>query len=222
MNQKTVFFVFLASFIFGCVAPPQYTREEYTAMRADYDDSRTRTYTDKTKAEVEAAVETLFRLADVDYQISYGDNVWVANRHWTLYMLIGAAWGKDYWYIDISEASGDGSTIVVRQFSDSQTASATPTGGGGAQVTTAGRMINPDVVDQWELQYRQAMYAVFFGRLDFLLGKKDQWLDCDTAKKWVKENNLKGPLDPLCLCATDSPPPGVFVVRDYGQNTELQ
>ena len=67
-------------------------------------------------------------------------------------------------------------------------------------------MNNPDVIDELELRSRDSVYYLFFSRLDFLLGKSDVWLTCRDARWKTREIGHKGPIDTLCLCATDKSP----------------
>ena len=67
-------------------------------------------------------------------------------------------------------------------------------------------MVHPDIVDEKELLRREALYSVFFKRLDYLLGLTDEWFDCKRVKKYVEDNNLKGWVDPFCFLANDGKP----------------
>ena len=67
-------------------------------------------------------------------------------------------------------------------------------------------MNNPDVIDELEMRGRDAVYYLFFSRLDFLLGESDVWLTCLDARWKARKIGHKGPMDTLCLCANDKSP----------------
>ncbi len=49
-----------------------------------------------------------------------------------------------------------------------------------------------------------APYTLFFARMDYLLGRRASWPDCNAAPTML---GLHEPLDPLCLEAADRRPP---------------
>ena len=204
--KKLLIALFAIVFVCGCVNKPRLTRQEFLELREQYDKTRTRYYSDVSTDDVLNAVDELFRLADVDYEIDHGKKSCIAHRNWLLYLVLAATSGKDYWYVSTHSENGK-IKVVVRSRTDTQDTYATPVGGSsGAQVTTISSMNNPDVINELELRNRDAVYYLFFSRLDFLLGKSDVWLTCRDARWKARKIGHKGPIDTLCLCATDKSP----------------
>jgi len=204
--MKKIVVIFLTlSILTGCAAQRKLTRHEYIALREKYDQLRTKVYKNISKEQVLDAIEKLFNLADDDYQISYGKNGCIAYRNWCLYLVFAAAFGKDYWYILVNENMNE-TKVTIREVTQSTAFVGTATGNGGAQITTFPSMINPDIIDEIELKTRDAMYTLFFKRLDFLLGMSNEWLDCKKARQYMRDNNIKGNLDPFCVVASDRKP----------------
>ncbi len=204
--KKIIVALFAIVFAGGCVNKPRLTRQEYLELRDQYDKTRTRYYTDVSADDVLNAVDELFRLDDVDYNVAHGKNSCIAHREWLVYLVIAATNGKDYWYVSTQDENGK-IKVTVRSRTDMQDTYATPVGGStGAQVTTISSMNNPDVIDELELRSRDSVYYLFFSRLDFLLGKSDVWLTCRDARWKTRKIGIKGPMDTLCRCATDKSP----------------
>lgn len=207
------FFILIFSILFAlslsnCASQKRLTREEYLSLRNQYDDLRTRTYKGFTKDEVLDSVDKIFRIADTDYSIAYGEKGCIAHRPWTIYLILSITWGKDYWYISVNEKD-DATTVRIREITEVNSLAGTPTGGGGAQATAISSMTNPDIIDQNEMKNKEALYTIFFKRLDFFLGLTDEWIDCKKAKKYVKKYKLKGHIEPFCLLATDDSPASI-------------
>jgi len=184
----------------SCAPQHQYSREEALAMRQQYDEKRTRIYTDRTTQDVLQAVHELFTLADVDYYVTPSESGCMAYRRWSVYFVIGFVMGKDYWYV-AATAAENGTKVVIREVTDATGYTGTTTGGGGAQVTTITSMVNPDFIEFEEMQKNHDLYKVFFARLDYLLKQDNsKWVGCDEAL-------LKySAIDPLCLVASDKKP----------------
>ena len=48
-----------------------------------------------------------------------------------------------------------------------------------------------------------AIYDLFWGRMDYLLGRRDRWMTCDEAKARRKAGTTYGLLEALCSVTTD-------------------
>ncbi len=172
--------VLVALALAGCAtAQPQLSREQWL-------DLKTKTYQGATSAQVNGAAEQLFRLADGDdFTLSYpadGSGM-KASRRWLIYFVIGAVMGTEEWTIQAEQRPG--STWV------------------GVDVRNAiGGFVGPGPLQPLE---SQALYDLFWSRMDYLLGQSTVWRTCDmqSARK------LPGLLEPLCQNADDAVPKGV-------------
>ena len=192
----------------ACVGPQQQlSRQESLALRKNYDESRTKVYVGRAQEQVLNAVNRLFTLDDVDYLMSNAESDCMAYRDWMLYFVFGFTAGKDYWYIS-TKAVENGTQIMIREITSFAAFSATPTGGGGAQVTSIPSMSNPDLIEISEMKTRSELYRLFFQRLDYLLEYGEAtWVTCNEAQQKLFENEISvNLLDPLCLVATDAEP----------------
>lgn len=189
----------LLSVLSGCVAPhPPMTRAEYL-------DTVTRTYADTTPDQVLTATEKLMRLADGnDFQISHSADGLRAARNWLIYAVIAMANGTDYW--DVKATPSPAGTVVQVQVSTQGSATGVIATGQGnyAPLTTVGGG-NPVPGN--------AIYDVFFARLDFLLGRREDWMTCDVANDRVEKKIVWGDNSALCNTANmmDAAPEGVIV-----------
>lgn len=52
-----------------------------------------------------------------------------------------------------------------------------------------------------------AIYDLFWGRMDYLLGRRDEWMTCDEAEARRKAGITYGQLEALCSVTTDDLPP---------------
>lgn len=196
----------LSVLIFTSCAPvPKLTRAEYQAMRQSYDELRTRVYPNLSADQVLDAVDRLFTLADEDYRMIYGETGCIAYRRWFVFMIFAGGGGQDYWYVS-TEAVEGGVRVRIRQVSYSLDYSVPPTSKGGVLMTDIALMNNPDAVDYTEMASRNALYFVFFKRLDYLLGLTDVWFSCAKTYEYRAKHELKGYLDPFCTLANDLAP----------------
>lgn len=210
--------VLFVVFIAGC-AEERLTREEYLELRHKYDEMRTRFYDDTSQEEVLTAVDELLRLADDDYEISHGDNGCIGERDWFLYLVLAASSGKDYWYVDTNERDG-GTEVIIRVISEEVGYSGAYMPNAGVVTMTTPSMNNPDVIDRVELTYREAVYHLFYARLDYLLGKRDTWVTCSDASRERRELGLQGSLGELCMCANDRRPQGASSCVSVDENDQ--
>ena len=185
---------------------PTLTREEWLAVTS-------RTYENVTKDEALAATETLFDLADGDdFQISHAQDGLYASRNWVVYLIIGGATGTDYWKVDAIEVP-DGVQVSVQVNTQTQAIVPMATTGGDWTATTTGLAGSP--------VNGTAIYDVFWGRMDYLLGRSDEWMDCETAKRRVQEGLTWGINDALCspFSVKDNLPPELVPDRPPPRTT---
>lgn len=178
----TVFF--LLAMIAGCATTrPQLSREEWLAVSS-------RNYEGVTKDQVISAAERLFRLADGDdFRIVHTEDGIYSTRNWLVYLVIAAATGIDYWQVKVTPAANS-VKAVVQVNTQSQAIAPMATTSGAWTATTmpmAGTPVNGT-----------AIYDVFWSRMDYLLGKRPDWLNCQLADKRVKQGIVWGTNEALC------------------------
>lgn len=175
----------LASLLGGCAVQHQpQSREEWI-------NTTTRNYIGMGKEQVLTATEKLFRLADGDdFKLTYTDDTVQATRSWTVYLVIAAAMGTDYWTI---RANQTGDTVKVTAQVNTQSQAITP-----MPTTTSGTWTAGTMPMSGTPVMGTAIYDVFWARLDYLLGKTDEWMTCEQANKRVSDGITWGQLE--CLC----------------------
>jgi len=195
----------------GCAAKrPQQTREEWI-------NTTTRTYQGVTKDQALAAAEKLFRLADGDdFVITYTDDGIQATRPWSMYMVISAMSGTDYWTVRATQA-GNAVRVAAQVNMQHQAITPMPTTSSGTWTAAVIPMSGSPVIGT-------AIYDVFWARMDYLLGKTDTWMTCEVADKRKSEGLTWGYNEPLCnsFNMADSPPDGVVAAMPATAKQEGQ
>ncbi|WP_255631133.1 hypothetical protein [Caballeronia sp. dw_19] len=184
MKTKIISLVLAVASISGCgVAHPPMSRDEFLSTTR-------RDYADISPDQVFSASEKLFRLADGnDFAISWTDDSVIANRSWSIYLVFAASFGTDYWIVKASPANG-ATRVQATVGSAASPVFGMPTGGGGASATTLPGGVMP-------IQ-GTAIYEVFFARLEYLLGKRSDWMSCQESNDRVKAGTVWGSNDALC------------------------
>lgn len=192
-----VILVFVA-LLSGCAAPQkQLTREEWLS-------TTTRTYKTNTKDQVIEAAEKVFRLADGDdFNIVHAEDGLMATRPWSVYLVLAAATGIDYWKVVV--APGEGFVKASVQVNTSmQTVSPMPTVGGDISVSTSPMSGSPVM--------GTAIYDVFWARMDYLLGVSESWMTCKVADQRVKDTLTWGTNEALC---------NIFNIKDNSPSSPI-
>ena len=171
MLKNTFLIIVLSLLIAGCTAPKQLSRKEWLEVT-------TRHYTDVTTEDVLLAAEKLFRLADGDdFKFYHTKDSLSATRNWVAYMVIAAAGGTDYWKIQVASIP-NGVTVTI-------------------QVNTSAWALIPMSPNASPVQ-GTAIYDVFWARLEYLLGKRTEWMSCKEANKRISEKLTYGDNSALC------------------------
>ncbi len=169
--------------ITSCATQPQLTRAEWLQMTH-------RNYADVTTEQVLTAAEKLLRWVDeADFKFSHNDEDIHAQRRWMQYAIIVANIGTDFWHVKATPIDG-GVRVMVQSSVQSQSITPTPTTGVEWTAGTSplqGEMINSP-----------AMYALFFSRLDFLLGRTSTWTTCDKMHTRRESGLVRGSLRAMC------------------------
>lgn len=163
--------------------PAALTREEWLQVTS-------REYLGVTIDQAVSAAEEVLRLADGDdFKIFHADDGFHATRNWTIYLVLAAATGTDYWRVTAQEIDG-GVKLSVQVNTQSQAISAMPTTSGAWAAFTgplAGRPVEGT-----------AIYDLFWGRMDYLMGLRPDWMTCEMARDRVKQGIVWGRRDALC------------------------
>ena len=184
----------------GCVSvPTQLTRQEYLDMVS-------RRY-DAPPEQVIAAAEKLLTLADgKDFRFGHRPEGFTAHRHYVIYAVIAADSTTDMWDVTVRPSgSGSGSevTIVVRGMSQALAGTVTPVigGGGGMGISVTSISANAEPPSQ-----SLALYGLIWTRMDYLLGRRADWVTCKQAREQRKAGDTKGDLSQRCLQTKDRAP----------------
>lgn len=159
--------------------PPPLPEEEWDA-------AHNRHYEDLTQAEFYAAAEEIFQLADGDDFTFANDvtekNQLVATRSYHIFAVFVAVDGEDAWYLRAVPRDGgiDGNVRIFRR-----------------SKTTDGKWFSNQ--DRDSLRSIAAL-EMFWARMDYVLGRSDQWPTCDeVAAAYENEANPnRGSLVALC------------------------
>lgn len=185
MKIKSMLALLCAVFVIaGCATQhPPMTREEWL-------NTTTRYYEGKTKDEVLNAAEKLFTLSDGDdYTFQHTDDALYASRQWTMYFVIGFAQGNDNWVVSAKETDKGVKATVRAAIQSSSVAPMATTGGdfSAATIPLSGTPVTGN-----------SLYELFWARMDYLLGKRSDWMTCEEADARKKSGETWGWNDPLC------------------------
>lgn len=168
----------------GCATTrPKLSREEWLSVSS-------RTYVGVTKDQVLIAAEKLFNLADGDdFQIVHTDDGLYATRNWSIYLVISAVFGTDYWQMQAIQ-NEDGVKATVRI--NTQAAPLAPMMTTGSAWTVTSLPMAGAPIDG------TAIYDIFWDRMDYLLAKKSEWMTCKDSDEKIKKGIVWGANEALC------------------------
>ncbi|WP_126400020.1 hypothetical protein [Blastochloris tepida] len=162
--------------------------------RSDFLAEATRTYAGETRERVIAAAETVLKISDpTDFEFRHTMNGFTALRRYVVYAVIASAQGREKWEFQV-EAEGDRLRASV------SISEAGVSHGGNSSTPYEGRMASVP------------LYRLFWARVDYVLGKRSDWLTCDVAAEQAKANNTNAAIALSGLCGAtsdgrDAPPP---------------
>lgn len=187
--KRTISTIAVIATLSGCASAPKGPQS-----RAEWEAQHVRTYEGKTATEIQDAAEKLLKLSDKDFTFSYPDGRLVAQRNWSIFMLIGAAGGTDYWTIETAESeSGTKATVQITRNQSAMAVGAVAGGPGYVPVTssTPGQPV-----------VQPAPYELFWKRMDYLLGISQEWVTCKQFKPTIKGTKQAGAIEVLCQTFT--------------------
>ncbi len=174
----------IGALLAGCAQVPQLTREQQLATHV-------RTYNDVSREEVIAAAERVLRLADEDdFRFSHHPEGFQAVRTWSVYLVLAASFGRDYWSVTTREGP-NGVDVTAQVNTGAQAVTPQPTTAPGVWTATTGPMAGSPVQGT-------ALYDLFWARMDYMLFKRNDWMPCNTAHDRVAAGSVFGNVEPLC------------------------
>lgn len=183
----------------ACQSTPPLDRDKYLSMA-------TRTYHDRSAEQVIRAAEQVIRATNsAQLKIADSPDGFTAVRHYMIYAVLAAEIGDDTWQFKAIPAA-DGAVVAqvyLARASSSSSATFVPTIGGdmaiGATMVPGGSgtpVSSP------------ALYDLFWGRVDYLLGLKADWPSCaDARAKTTQTPSMYG----LCHLNGEIPAPKLAV-----------
>lgn len=168
----------------GCaIKRPPMSREEWLAVSS-------RHYEGATKEQVISAAEKILRLADGDdFKIVHTEEGIYASRNWSVYLILAATMGTDYWKFKVVQE--DNTVMAVVQINRQQQAVTPMATSSGAWTATTMPMAGIPVDGT-------AIYDVFWSRMDYLLGVRSEWMSCKVADERVRLGVVWGSNEALC------------------------
>ena len=176
----------------ACARPERVTTHEEWMREA------TRVWPGETKTRVIAAAESLIKHADPrDTKLEYSRQGFVARRKFFYYAVIATIDGEDRWTFQASEnAAGASASVRLIQ----------------RGTATAGRSFERFRENQVYL----GTLRLFYARIDYLLGRRPDWIACrDAVQKLALPPEAPG-LQGLCSLThqgADAPPPSLVAAK---------
>jgi hypothetical protein len=189
--MRTILGVACVLTLANCAAPHQ------IRDRSDFLAEATRTYENETRERVVSAAETVLKISDPnDFEFRHNINGFTGLRRYTIYAVLAAAQGREKWEF-LTEPAGSNAVRASISVSDAGRAT-----GGSSTSPYEGVMASVP------------LYRLFWSRVDYMLGKRPDWMTCDEAAKAEesKNTNTLAALSGLCGPTSDgrdapAPPP---------------
>ncbi|MCB9965765.1 MAG: hypothetical protein H6855_06760 [Rhodospirillales bacterium] len=186
MNKVFLQILILSSFFLSACAtskPKPLSREEYLQ-------TTTREYTGFSQEEVISAAEEVLKLADGDdFIFSHTKNGFSATRNWSVYVVLAAAMGTDFWQFQAVPQGDIIKAEVIVSTSSSAISGAYMGNGIAAPMTIPAGSASVA---------GNALYDLFWSRLDYILGTSDKWRSCKEQAQLKKVGVIWGNDDGLC------------------------
>jgi hypothetical protein len=162
------------------------------ATHADWLKEATRVWPGETRSRVIAAADAVVKHADPrDTTVEYNRHGFTARRRFFIYALIATAGGTETWTFSSAEnAQGASATVRIIQRGTARA---------GAQSESFR-----------ENQVYLGSLRLFYARIDYLLGRRPDWIGCGEAIATLKLPEANPGLQSLCSLThqgRDAPPP---------------
>lgn len=188
--------------IAGCAAPHQ------IVDRSDFLAEATRSYKGETRERLITAAERVLRQSDpADFEFRHSMNGFTGLRRFFIYAVIAASNGREKWEFQVDPEGKD----MLRA---------------SISVSEAGKTVGGGDVEDFEGKLASVpLYRLFWNRVDYVLGKRPDWITCDQASDEARatNTNVATALGGLCGPTSDGrysqPPP---VLGTEPQSTSAQ
>lgn len=173
--------VALCAALAGCAATPHQVRD-----RDDYLAEASRVYPGETRERVIKAAETVLRISDPsDFEFRYTLTGFTGLRRYVIYAVLAAANGREKWeFMTEQEPAGLRASVSI-----SEEGVAT---GGYSQNRYEGAMASVP------------LYRLFWSRVEYMLGKRPDWVTCDQAAAELQASNTNAVTALSGLCGPTS------------------
>ncbi len=160
----------------GCAKAPHEIRD-----RSDYLAEGARTYPGESRERVLRAAETVLRISDPkNFEFRYTLNGFTGLRRYFVYAVIASASGREKWDF-LTEPSPAGLQASV-------------------SISDAGQATGGYSTNRYEGAMASVpLYRLFWRRVEYVLGKRPDWITCEMATAELTESDTNGlALSGLC------------------------
>ncbi len=177
MNKNTFWMLWMIGLLTACANNPKLSNEDYKTLTS-------REYIDVTEVQVLQAAEEILRLADGDdFKIKKLPQSLSATRRWRVYIVLYYSWGDDNWNVKTVATNNNVTATVQISTKEGYI------GGIG--------YINMDGAPKTMI-HGDAIYDLFWARMDYLLGKRPDWMTCEMSDNRIKQKIVWGDNSTLC------------------------
>jgi len=155
--------------------------------RDDFLAEATRTYPGESRERVIKAAEIVLKISDPsDFEFRYNINGFTGLRRYVIYAVITAVAGREKWEFQTDDtASGLRASVSISE-------AGSASGSYGQQTPYEGVMASAP------------LYRLFWNRVDYMLGRRLDWVSCaDAAKELAASNTNELALGGLCGPTSD-------------------
>ena len=187
----------------SCASKKKMTREESLKAREEWLKFSQKEYKGISKEKIISAAEEVLNLTDgSDFNYSHNDDGFIGKRNWLVYAVLAAASGTDTWEFTV-KPKGENLVATFHVTTAGSAISGTVTGSGDTTTFTT--------PSQDSIVQGNAIYHMFWGRMDYVLGITKTWPDCNSVKVKIKKGELNGDLENICdsVTITDELPKGL-------------
>ncbi|UYY88093.1 hypothetical protein [Alcaligenes sp. SMD-FA] len=174
---KSLCSIALVALISGCAAPPQKTLAELDASLKKNEVESSRLYNGKSVPEVrQAAQQVLYLLDPNDMQFDVQSDSLLATRWSTYYAVFSVGFGRDWYSVDFEETT-EGTTAKIG-FTGSMSS--------GLFAFPIPASFKPKIPTS--AHQNPSDFILFHDRIEFLLGLRDEWETCKSAKQKLPQH----------------------------------
>jgi hypothetical protein len=153
LKEATLISTLAAVALGGCSSIPTHSLDEWRTAQTHH-------FAHTNSKDFEAAFQSVLDAAfPGKYQFRPIPNGLLAERHWTIYVVLGYAAGIEHWQVTYSP-EGDG--VVAQADLSNATTSAYP--------PPANDLLRPD---------NPATYELLWARIEYVLGQRQDWESCE-------------------------------------------